>query len=71
MSKIEAKTSNINNDNNIIPSVKLIFDKKSYEMLPFVVIKDQKTEKLNFPVEADDAPPVAKIPSTDTIGFEF
>ena len=36
-----------------------------------MVIKDQKTEKLNFPVEADDAPPVAKIPSTDTIGFEF
>ena len=22
-------------------------------------------------MEADDAPPVAKIPSTDTIGFEF
>jgi hypothetical protein len=71
MSNVEAKKSDSTASNNIIPSVKLIFDKKSYEMLPFVVIKDQKTEKLNFPVEADDAPPVAKIPFTDTIGFEF
>ena len=71
MSNVEAKKSDSTASNSIIPSVKLIFDKKSYEMLPFVVIKDQKTEKLNFPVEADDAPPVAKIPSTDTIGFEF
>jgi hypothetical protein len=51
--------------------VKLIYGKKSYEMLPFVVIKDQKTEKLNFPADAEGEPPVAKIPSTDTIGFKF
>ena len=71
MSNVEAKKSDLSVSNSIIPSVKLIYDKKTYEMLPFVVIKDQKTEKLNFPEEADDAPPVAKIPSTDTIGFEF
>ncbi|MGA8842458.1 MAG: hypothetical protein WB511_02655, partial [Nitrososphaeraceae archaeon] len=71
ISNVEAKKITSETGNNIIPSVKLIHDKKSYDMLPFVVIKDHKTEKLHFPDEADDAPAVAKIPSTDTIGFEF
>ena len=72
MAKIDAKKSDVQNDNNIIPSVKLIYGKKSYEMLPFIVVKDQKTEKLNFPDDADGGDPsFVKIPSTDTINFEF
>ena len=57
---LKQKKVTLSASNNIIPSVKLIYDKKSYEMLPFVVIKDQKTEKLNFPDEADDAPACSK-----------
>ena len=45
---LKQKKVTLTTSNNIIPSVKLIYDKKSYEMLPFVVIKDQKTEKLKF-----------------------
>jgi len=70
-SKNEPQPNVINNP----PAVKLVFNGKSYDMLPFIVVKENEFKRLNFPQDADggDVPldELPKMSSNDQISFSF
>ena len=73
--KSHAKNETESNVNNNPPSVKLVFNGNSYDMLPFIVVKENELKRLNFPQDADDGDvPLDKLPkmsSNDQISFSF
>ena len=73
--KSHAKNETESNVNNNPPAVKLVFNGNSYDMLPFIVVKENELKRLNFPQDADDGDvPLDKLPkmsSNDQISFSF
>ncbi len=61
----------INITSSSIPSVKLAYGGHTYEMLPFVTVKNDELKKLNFPRLADEYKPVVQMPSDKTFTFKF
>lgn len=64
-------TNNDNNTNSSLPSVKLVYENQSYDMLPFVVVDQNGVKKLNFPQLADEYKPLVTIPSDATFNIQF
>jgi hypothetical protein len=64
-------TNNNNNTNSSLPSVKLVYENQSYDMLPFVVVDQNGVKKLNFPQLADEYKPLVTIPSDATFNIQF
>ena len=56
---------------NSVPVAKMVYNNKSYEMSPFVVVENEDLKRLNFPQLADDFQPVAQISPDDNISFSF
>ena len=56
---------------NSVPVAKMVYNNKSYEMSPFVVVENEDLKRLNFPQLADDFQPVAQISPNDNISFTF
>jgi hypothetical protein len=73
--KSHAKNESEPNVSNIPPAVKLVFNGNSYDMLPFIVVRENELKRLNFPQDADDGDvPIDKLPkisSNDQISFSF
>jgi hypothetical protein len=63
------------NVNNNPPGVKLVFNGNFYDMLPFIVVRENELKRLNFPQDADGGDvPIDKLPkisSNDQISFSF
>jgi len=61
--------------NNNPPAVKLVFNGNFYDMLPFIVVRENELKRLNFPQDADGGDvPIDKLPkmsSNDQISFSF
>ncbi|RPJ29953.1 MAG: discoidin domain-containing protein [Nitrosopumilales archaeon] len=57
-------------DSNI-PVAKMVYENKSYEMAPFVVMENEDLERLNFPKLPDDSEPEVQISPDDRISFSF
>ena len=56
---------------NSVPVAKMVYNNKSYEMSPFVVVENEDLKRLNFPQLADDFQPIAQISPDDNISFSF
>jgi len=73
--KSHAKNESEPNVINNPPAVKLVFNGNSYDMLPFIVVKENEFKRLNFPQDADGGDvPIDKLPkmsSNDQISFNF
>jgi hypothetical protein len=54
-----------------VPVAKMVYQNKSYEMSPFVVMENENLERINFPQLPDDYEPVVTISPEDTISFSF
>jgi hypothetical protein len=54
-----------------VPEVKLAYANHTYEMLPFVVLDEDKIKKLNFPRLPDEYKPVVNISSDSSFSIEF
>jgi hypothetical protein len=54
-----------------VPVAKMVYQNKSYEMSPFVVMENDNLEKINFPQLPDDSEPVVTISPEDPISFSF
>ncbi len=54
-----------------VPVAKMVYQNKSYEMSPFVVMENENLERINFPHLPDDFEPVVTISPEDTISFSF
>ena len=67
--KSDADSSN-NTEINV-PVAKMVYQNKSYEMSPFVVMVNENLEKINFPHLPDDFEPEVTISPEDTISFSF
>jgi len=67
--KSDADSSN-NTEINV-PVAKMVYQNKSYEMSPFVVMDNENLEKINFPHLPDDFEPEVTISPEDTISFSF
>ncbi|TLX92294.1 MAG: discoidin domain-containing protein [Thaumarchaeota archaeon] len=66
---VEADNSSIQDSH--VPIAKMVYNSKSYEMSPFVVVENEQLKRLNFPQLPDDFPPVVQIPSDQSISFSF
>ena len=64
---------NVNNNNP--PAVKLVLNGNFYDMLPFIVVRENELKRLNFPQDADGGDdPIDMLPkmsSNDQISFSF
>jgi hypothetical protein len=73
--KFHAKNLPEPNVNNNPPVVKLVFNGNFYDMLPFIVVRENELKRLNFPQDADGGDvPIDKLPkmsSNDQISFIF
>ena len=67
--KSEADSSNKMETN--IPVAKMIYQNKSYEMAPFVVMENENLQRINFPHLPDDFEPEVTISPEDSISFSF
>jgi F5/8 type C domain len=67
--KSEADSSNKIEVN--VPVAKMVYQNKSYEMSPFVVMDNENLERINFPHLPDDFEPEVTISSEDSISFTF
>ena len=67
----DADVNNSKIQENSVPIAKMIYNSKSYEMLPFIVVENEDLKRLNFPQLADDFQPVAQISPDDNISFSF
>lgn len=67
--KSEADSSNEMEKN--VPVAKLVYQNKSYEMSPFVVMENEKLQRINFPHLPDDFEPEVTISPDDSISFNF
>jgi hypothetical protein len=54
-----------------VPVAKMVYQNKSYEMSPFVVMENENLERINFPHLPDDFEPEVTISSEDSISFSF
>ena len=65
----------VSNVNDNPPAVKLLYKGNFYDMLPFIVVKEDELKRLNFPQDADGGEvPVDKLPkmsSNDQFSFSF
>lgn len=67
--KSEADSSNKMGVN--VPVAKMVYQNKSYEMSPFVVMDNENLERINFPHLPDDFEPEVTILPDDSISFTF
>ena len=67
--KSDADSSN-NTEINV-PVAKMVYQNKSYEMSPFVVMDNENLERINFPHLPDDFEPEVTISPEDPISFSF
>ena len=67
--KSEADSSNKMGVN--VPVAKMVYQNKSYEMSPFVVMDNENLERINFPHLPDDFEPEVTISPDDSISFTF
>jgi hypothetical protein len=67
----DADVDNSKIEENSVPIAKIVYNGKSYEMSPFVVVENDDLKRLNFPHLADDFQPVAQISPNDNISFSF
>jgi hypothetical protein len=65
----EADNSNIQDSD--VPIAKMVYNNKSYEMSPFVVVENEDLKRLNFPQLPDDSQPVVQISSDENISFNL
>jgi hypothetical protein len=54
-----------------VPIAKMVYQNKSYEMPPFVVMENENLERINFPHLPDDFVPEVTISPEDSISFSF
>ncbi|MDW0151386.1 MAG: discoidin domain-containing protein [Nitrososphaeraceae archaeon] len=54
-----------------VPVAKMVYQNKSYEMSPFVVMDNENLERINFPHLPDDFEPEVTISPEDPISFSF
>ena len=57
----DADVDNSKVGENSVPIAKMVYNSKSYEMSPFVVVENDDLKRLNFPQLAEDFQPVAQI----------
>ena len=67
----DADVDNSKVGENSVPIAKMVYNSKTYEMSPFVVVENDDLKRLNFPQLADDFQPVAQISPNDNISFSF
>jgi len=67
--KSDADSSNKKEIN--VPVAKMVYQNKSYEMSPFVVMENEDLERINFPHLPDDFEPEVTISPEDPISFSF
>jgi hypothetical protein len=67
--KSEADDSNKMEIN--VPVAKMVYQNKSYEMSPFVVMENENLQRINFPHLPDDFEPEVTISPEDSISFSF
>lgn len=70
----ESKKTDANSSNKMemnVPVTKMVYQNKSYEMAPFVVMEDENLERINFPHLPDDFEPEVTISPGDSISFSF
>ena len=67
--KSEADSSNKMEAN--VPVAKMVYQNKSYEMSPFVVMENENLQRINFPHLPDDFEPEVSISPDDSISFSF
>jgi hypothetical protein len=67
--KSEADSSNKMEMN--VPVAKMVYQNKSYEMSPFVVLENENLQRINFPHLPDDFQPEVTISPEDSISFSF
>jgi hypothetical protein len=67
--KSEADSSNKMEMN--VPVAKMVYQNKSYEMSPFVVLENENLQRINFPHLPDDFQPEVTISPADSISFSF
>ena len=54
-----------------VPVAKMVYQNKSYEMSPFVVMENENLQRINFPHLPDDFEPEVTISPEDSISFSF
>lgn len=54
-----------------VPVAKMVYQNKSYDMPPFVVMENENLERINFPHLPDDFEPEVTISPEDSISFSF
>jgi hypothetical protein len=73
--KSHVQNQSVSDVNHNPPAVKLVYNGTFYDMLPFIVVKENELKRLNFPEDADGGEvPVEelrKISSNDNISFSF
>ncbi|MGH9973463.1 MAG: discoidin domain-containing protein [Nitrososphaeraceae archaeon] len=62
---------NNSTQNSDVPIAKMVYNSKSYEMSPFVVVENEELKRLNFPQLPDDSEPMVQISSDENITFSF
>ncbi|HJU79547.1 MAG TPA: discoidin domain-containing protein [Nitrososphaeraceae archaeon] len=70
----ETKKPDADSSNKIevnVPVAKMVYQNKSYEMSPFVVMDNENLERINFPHLPDDFEPEVTISPEDSISFTF
>jgi predicted secreted protein len=67
--KSEADSSNKMEMN--VPVAKMVYQNKSYEMSPFVVLENENLQRINCPHLPDDFQPEVTISPEDSISFSF
>ena len=67
--KSEADSNNKMETN--VPVAKMVYQNKSYEMSPFVVMENENLQRINFPHLPDDFQPEVTISPEDSISFSF
>jgi hypothetical protein len=68
------KKSEVDSSNKMemkVPVAKMIYQNKSYEMSPFVVVENENLKRINFPHLPDDFEPEVTISPEDSISFSF
>jgi hypothetical protein len=55
---------NNSTQNSDVPIAKMVYNSKSYEMSPFVVVENEDLKRLNFPQLPDDSEPMDRYHQT-------
>ena len=70
----DSKKSEADDSNKVeinVPVAKMVYQNKSYEMSPFVVMENENLQRINFPHLPDDFEPEVTISPEDSISFSF